>query len=133
MNSAFVADTHPIVWFAAQPKRLSRRAARAFAAYQTGEATLFVPAPVVLETWFLRKNGRIRERASLDGWWNAIASPSLILEPMTGEDVIAAERLDWDHSDVFDRLIVVCARRLGMPLITADVAIAESELTQILW
>ena len=133
MTTRFVTDTHPIVWLAAARRKLGRRAARAFAAYEAGEATLFVPAPVVLETWFLRKNGRIRERSSLGSWWTVIASPSLAFEPMTGEDVVEAERLDWAHDDVFDRLIVACARRLGLPLITADAAITKSELVEVIW
>ena len=129
----YVTDTHPLVWLAAGQRKLGRKAARAFRAYAEGEATLFVPAPVVLETWFLRKNGRIRERHSLGSWWSAIASPSLVFEPMTAEDVIEADRLAWGHGDVYDRLIVACARRLGAPLITADAEIAGSGLVDVIW
>ncbi len=133
MNDAFVTDTHPVVWLAADRKKLGRRAARAFDAYEAGEATLYVPAPVVLETWFLRKNGRIRASTSLGSWWDSVASPSLLFEPMTGEDVVQAERLHWEHVDVFDRLIVACALRLGLPLVTADAAITDSTLVEVVW
>ena len=133
MKRSFVTDTHPIVWLAADRRKLGRAAARAFAAYEEGQATLFVPAPVVLETWFLRKNGRIRERTSVGSWWAAIASPALAFEPMTAEDVVEAERLAWRHDDVYDRLIVACAVRLGLPLITADSAITDSKLVDVVW
>ncbi len=129
----FVTDTHPLVWQAAQPRKLGRRAARAFAAYEAGDAVLYVPAPVVLESWFLVKNGRIRHDTSVEAWWRQLASPALILEPMPAEDVFAAGRLDWHHDDVFDRLIVACALRLGLPLVTADRSITDSGLVDVLW
>lgn len=129
----FVTDTHPIVWLAAQPRKLGRRAERAFAAYEAGAAVLYVPAPVVLETWFLAKNGRLRRPTTVREWWRAIASPSLVFEPMTAEDVLEAEQLAWRHDDVFDRLIVACALRLGLPLVTADEAITDSGLVDVVW
>lgn len=134
MLDSFVIDTHALIWFAADvPKKLGRRARAALAAHERGAAVLHVPAPVVLETWFLARAGRIRLNTSLSRWWEQIAGPTLILEPMTAEDVLTAARLDWSHPDVYDRLIVAAALRLGLPLITADSAIEESRLVETVW
>ncbi|MFL5404749.1 MAG: hypothetical protein ACJ79O_02715 [Myxococcales bacterium] len=47
---------------------------------------------------------------------------------------MAASELDWDHKDVFDRLIVVaCALRLDLPLITGDAVITDWGGVQIQW
>lgn len=52
-------------------------------------------------------------------------SPELVHEPMSEADVREAARLDWEHRDLFDRLIVAAARRLGLPLLTRDRAITD--------
>jgi len=35
--------------------------------------------------------------------------------------------------DIFDRLVVAEAQRLGVPLITRDTAISASELVEVVW
>jgi PIN domain nuclease of toxin-antitoxin system len=52
---------------------------------------------------------------------------------LTAGDVLAAGELDWDHEDVFDRLIVACALRLDLPLITGDAAITDWAGVRIHW
>lgn len=134
MRQGFVVDTHALIWFAADlPRKLGRRARAAFQAFEAGAAVLHVPAPVVLETWFLARAGRIQLETSLGRWWEEIAGPSLVLEPLTAEDVLAAAGLAWHHKDVYDRLIVAAALRLGLPLITADSVIEESGLVSTVW
>ena len=121
MTNSFVTDTHPLVFYAANVlKRLGRKARSAFEAFEAGKATLYVPAPVVLETWMLARAGKLKLRTTLGAWWRDLESAGLVYEPLEGGDVIAASELDWDHNDLFDRLIVSTVRRLELPLITAD-------------
>ncbi|MFZ5469030.1 MAG: hypothetical protein ACOZIN_06270 [Myxococcota bacterium] len=47
-----------------------------------------------------------------------------------GRDRLA---LAWNHGDVYDRLVVACARRLGVPLTTADAEITDSKLVKVIW
>ena len=124
--NAFIVDTHPLVWFAAgRLQKLGRRARPAFLAFERGEAILYVPAPVAIETWFLVRNGTLRPRSSFGAWWQEIARPELVHVELTHADVLAAAELDWAHTDPFDRMIVATARRLGVPLLTGDAAITD--------
>jgi PIN domain nuclease of toxin-antitoxin system len=126
VSDSFVTDTHPLVFYAADAvNRLGRKARKAFDAFEAGQATLYVPAPVVLETWMLARAGKVKLRTTLGAWWRDLESAGLVYEPLNGSDVIAASELDWAHNDLFDRLIVSTARRLELPLITADGAITE--------
>lgn len=134
MRDRFVIDTHALIWYVDDlPRKLGRRARAALDACARGDALLHVPAPVVLETWFLARAGRIRLQTSLARWWEQASGPTLILEPMTAEDVLTAADLDWTHQDAYDRLIVAAALQLELPLITADSAIEESGLVETVW
>jgi len=134
VTDSFVTDTHPLVFYAADAvKRLGRRARGAFEAFEAGKATLYVPAPVVLETWMLARAGKLKLRTTLGAWWRDLESAGLVYEPLEGADVIAASELDWGHNDLFDRLIVSTARRLDLPLITADGAITAWGGVSVHW
>jgi PIN domain nuclease of toxin-antitoxin system len=132
--NAFVTDTHPLVYFAgSRERRLGRKALAAFRAFEAGQAVLYVPATVVLETWLLALGGRLPLRGSLARWWQQMEGPGLVHVELTAADVLAAGELDWDHKDVFDRLIVACALRLDLPLITGDAAITDWAGVPIHW
>ncbi len=94
---------------------------------------LYVPAPVVAETWFNAKRGVIRLETTLARWWQRIMNPQLCFEPLFAEDVFTAAELNWRHQDVQDRLIVATAMRLDVPLITADAEITDWGGIPVLW
>ncbi len=134
MTSILVLDTHPLLWYAAgTEKKLGPVGRKAFHAYAAGTGAFYVPAPVVIETWFLSLNGAIRLDGSIAGWWQRIASPTLHHVDLSHEDVMEAARLDWDHDDPFDRLIVAIARRLECPLLTKDARIQAFEGVETVW
>ena len=132
--AAVVVDTHPLVWYACgTTRRLSSRAKRVFEQFERGACSLLVPAPVLLELWFLSLNGTIAAEPSFRGWWRAMARDCLVEVPLEHEDVLAASELAWKHRDPQDRLIVATARRLDCPLLTADDAIHASGTVEALW
>ena len=51
---------------------------------------------------------------------------------MDAEDILDFER-DTSVSEMHDRIIVGVARRLGVPLLTADRNITASGLIEIVW
>src|SRR4051812_7621169 len=119
MTDLFVVDTHPLLFYAGdQLRKLGRKARQVFDHFEQGRATLFVPAPVVLETWLLARNGTIELETSLQSWWRRVSRPGLVQIDLSAEDIFAAERLDWRHRDFFDRLVVATARRLDCALVT---------------
>jgi PIN domain nuclease of toxin-antitoxin system len=132
--SAYVLDTHPLVFYAARKlSKLGRKARNAFEEFERGEACLYVPAPVVIETWQLALNGTIMLSTSLDAWWAEIQVDELVQIDLTAEDVLRGASLDWEHDDLFDRLIVATALRLDCPLLTRDGAITEWAGVETVW
>ncbi|MFZ5469849.1 MAG: type II toxin-antitoxin system VapC family toxin [Myxococcota bacterium] len=129
-----MTDTHPLVWFAAaRLRKLSKRARAAFEAYESGRLDLYVPMPVVLETWLLAQGGVIRVETSLERWWRRLRNPRLHFQDISAEDVFAASALGWHHRDLYDRLIVATALALGLPLLTADSAISDWGGVEVVW
>jgi PIN domain nuclease of toxin-antitoxin system len=114
-------------------RRLSARAKSAFERFERGSCSLLVPAPVLLELWFLSLNGTIDARPSLRRWWRAMARDTLVDVPLEHEDVLAASELAWTHRDPQDRLIVAIALRLDCPLLTADEAIHDWGGVEVVW
>lgn len=138
MAEGYVVDTHALLFYASdRTRKLGPRARRAFAAFERGDAFLMVPAPVVLETWMLWQGGRLQVPTTLAAWWRAVQREELVHTPLTHEDILEAAGLEWSHRDPYDRLIVACARRLDLPLLTRDAEItAWAEATggaEVVW
>jgi PIN domain nuclease of toxin-antitoxin system len=133
-DNALVTDTHPLLHFAlGNDKRLSRKARKAFQQFEQGALTLYIPAPVVFESWLLWLGGKIEVPTTLNAWWKSLDGPGLVHVELNHDDVLAASELDWDHRDVFDRLIVVMAQRIGVPLLSADEKIREFADVETVW
>ncbi len=132
----YLTDTHAILWHLfITPRRLGPAAQVAFAEADAGQARIIVPAVVVAEMIAVVERGRLpgvtvvalltqlhRMQYSANYWL-------LALRPAT---VIASHTLTA-IPDIFDRLIVAEARRLGLPLITRDQGIRASNLVTVVW
>jgi PIN domain nuclease of toxin-antitoxin system len=133
-DEVYVTDTHPLIWFSGgQPRKLGRKARALFEAFEAGEIEIRAPVPVVIETWFLARNGTIKPKTSLSAWWRDTTRAGVVIEPLLGEDVLVASDLDWAHRDPFDRMIVAMVQRLDHKLITIDESIAECGLVEVVW
>jgi PIN domain nuclease of toxin-antitoxin system len=132
--SAVVTDTHPLVWYATgKTRKLSATARRLFSKVEAGSCSLHVPAPVLLELWFLSQNGTIQATPSFRRWWSSVQTPSIVEVPLEHDDILAASALTTGHRDVFDRLLVVVSNRLDLPLLTADETIREMNACEVVW
>lgn len=132
--SAYVVDTNAVVHFAAnRMSKLGKAARRVFEAYEAGQATLYVPAPVAMELWMLALGGTIRTELGFARWWAQLRTTGFVAVELSGDDVAAAANLSWRHRDIFDRLIVVTALRLDCPLVTGDREITEWGGVDVVW
>jgi PIN domain nuclease of toxin-antitoxin system len=134
VGSVFVLDTHSLIFYAAgQLSKLGKEARKLFSRFEEGQVFFYVPAPVAVELWMLVNNGRVGIKTSFRAWWAEIIRPQLLATELSMEDVLAASELDWAHSDIFDRLIVATALRLGCPLVTRDAAITDWGGVDVIW
>jgi len=130
----YVADTHPFVWYlTGQNRKLGRAATRVFRRMERGLDEVRLSVASLFEIGLLMERGRLRTALGWEGWLSAArATPGLGIDPIDLENVVQAREL-VALVDPFDRLIAAAALRLGAPLLTADVRVAESGLVKVVW
>ena len=129
-----VCDTHALVWFlSGQRRRLGRRALALLDRASSGLGEIRVSVASLHEVAILLERGRLRSLGDWGGWIERVkAAPGLGLEPVTIEDVEHARDFSM-LDDPFDRLVAGTARRLSIPLISADERIRGSRLVAVVW
>ncbi|MDQ3032740.1 MAG: type II toxin-antitoxin system VapC family toxin [Myxococcota bacterium] len=122
-------DTHVVLWWFEQPKRLSAAQRRALSKASDTRA-LGVCDATLWEIALLVEAGRVRLSVPIDVWL-ARATAAPLVERCGVTPAIAREMIDltstrgWDPAD---RILVATARVLGVPLVTSDARITESRL-----
>jgi PIN domain nuclease of toxin-antitoxin system len=110
-------DTHALLWFAADDRRLSRRAAKAMDA---DDAELFVSAATVWELAIKTSLGRLTLPLTVDRYLAAKLGEGYRLLDVTWVHAARTEGLPWHHRDPFDRLLAAQAIVESLPVVTKD-------------
>ena len=128
----YLADTHALVWFLAEPKKLGGRAARIFAGLGTSTEIL-VSAISLWEVALLHDEGHLRLVEGFSAWCDALAALSGIrIEPLLRDDVEQARSLAGLR-DPSDRLIAGTSLRLGVPVISKDRRMQTDARLRLVW
>ena len=115
-------DTHPLLWAAGAPDRLS---AEARALLSAPEHEVWFSAASVWEVAIkcglgradFQVNPRLLRRGLLDNGYHEL--------PVGSEHAVAIDSLPPLHKDPFDRLLVAQATVEGITLLTADAWVAQ--------
>jgi PIN domain nuclease of toxin-antitoxin system len=124
-------DTHVLLWWHLEPRRLSREQRRAIARADDTHA-LGVSDASMLEVAQLVERGRVRLNIPIDHWLSRATAGPLVervgISPAIAREVVDLQiTRDWDPAD---RVLVATARVLGIPLVTSDGRIVDSELVE---
>ena len=130
----FVTDTHALIHhLTGRKNRLGRRARRIFDRVERGIDTILVPFTVLEELMLLSESDKIRlplpfrdlivSFAQADNFDLGVNDTQLLLE--------AAALIGI--RDPYDRMITAQARVAGLPLITGDDKIQQSNLVRTVW
>ncbi len=112
---------------------MSKAALQAFTDAEMGNAYVYVPAMVLLETAILQRHGRIDLKGGFLRWTKSVLRNSGFgVAPLEPEVINASVEYSF-NKDPFDRVIVATASELAFPLITKDSNITDSGLVEILW
>lgn len=127
----YVADTHALFWYLTNFPRLGAQASVAFDEGARGQAVIYVPAIVLAELYYLNE----KQQRPLDfraEYARLQTGGQFVFVPFAPEDV-----LDFDGTvsvpEMHDRIIDGSARRLGAACLSADLAIAASQLVPVVW
>lgn len=127
-------DTHVLLWLAMEPKRLSRPATGAISrAAKTG--AIAIASITLLECAWLIAKGRVRTPGSVTSALGELleATAADVLELTADIAATAVQLPDTVPTDPADRLIVATAIVHGIPLVTRDSRIADSETCRTIW
>jgi PIN domain nuclease of toxin-antitoxin system len=131
----YVADAHAVVWRFFAPQRVGPAAQAAFDAAHAGAARIYLPAVALAEVIMVIEKQRLpgvpmAQLINRLQWMQSSSNYELL--PLLPETVMASHRLTA-IPDIFDRLIVAEAQRLGFPLISRDPVIRASNLVRVVW
>lgn len=127
-----VVDTHALVMWVSEPRRLSRAAARALdRADRVG-----VPDIVLWELAMLFERKRLSvEDDDVEGWLDDVVAQTRVeLLPVTPAIAVRSTRLSAKfHGDPADRLIAATAAVHGAPLVSADEKLRAFTGIEVVW
>ncbi len=126
-------DTHILLWWFEDGKRLSRKQARVLRRRDPSRP-LLVSDISLWEVATLLSLGRIRLRLPLRDWLEHATAPPLVqrvgITPAVAADVAALP--DHLHRDPADRILISTARVFGAQLVTQDQRIVDASVVDTL-
>jgi PIN domain nuclease of toxin-antitoxin system len=124
-------DTHILVHWLADPKRLSRDQVRILDEIVRRRETAAISAITLLEVALLSSGGRLRMKLTADEVFNELeGNPLFRVLPLTVDVAKEVSSLSALR-DPADRVIVATARLHGLRLLTADQRIIESNVVSV--
>jgi PIN domain nuclease of toxin-antitoxin system len=118
-------DTHVVLWWRANSRRLGTEAREAIA----GADVAYVSVVSAWEVAIKVSVGKLRIPGSFE---EAIDDSGLSKLPLTFSHAAALAELPFHHRDPFDRMLIVQARQEGLTIVTADRKFEPYDAT-ILW
>ncbi|MDY6806451.1 MAG: type II toxin-antitoxin system VapC family toxin [Cyanobacteriota bacterium] len=133
--TAVIADTHTIIWYLNQSKRLSKTAEAALNTAVVGGNCIYVSAISVVEITYLVERYRLPEEA-LTLLIDAFSDRETALEivPLNLAVARTIRQIPRDVvPDMPDRIIAATALYLNLPLVTRDLQIQRLTEIQTIW
>lgn len=133
--TAVIADTHTIIWYLNQSKRLSKTAEAALNTAVVGGNSIYVSAISVVEITYLVERYRLPEEA-LTLLIDAFSDRETALEivPLNLAVARTIRQIPRDVvPDMPDRIIAATALYLNLPLVTRDLQIQRLTEIQTIW
>jgi PIN domain nuclease of toxin-antitoxin system len=132
LSSRFLLDTHIVIRWLAEPKKLSRDQTRALHEAVRRQEPVAVSAITLLEIALLFSEGRIRSDIPVDELLGQLEeNPAFQVLPLTASVAVEVAALNGSLRDPADRVIVATARLRKLRLITSDQRIIESKLVPV--
>lgn len=131
-----VLDTHALIWWVNEDKKLSSRALKAINKEIADEGGQIIISSIT--TWeiaLLIKKGRLALTMDIDDWIDTISSIECVrFVPIDNDVAIQSVRLPGEfHPDPADRMITALARHLSVALVSSDQKIRAYKHVKTIW
>lgn len=130
-----VIDTHVLVWWAGSTGDLSAKARRAIERTLKDQGEVIISSISAWEIAMLVQKGRLLMSMEVERWLDEVAAiDGVRFHPVDNEVAVKSASLPGElHNDPADRMIVATARKLAVPLVTADEKILNYDHVQTIW
>jgi PIN domain nuclease of toxin-antitoxin system len=127
-----VLDTCALIWWSLDPDKLSQRAKEACQQMEQ-EKNCLVPSTAIWEIAIKIKNHKLDLGVSIDEYIATLKKSDVVrIIPIDEEIWLESVKLEWEHRDPADRVVVAVAKRNQAAIITADQKIA-SFYSLVIW
>jgi len=130
-----VIDTHVLVWWVSGVDALSAAADKVIKKTLAGDSEVIISSISAWEISMLIENGRLVLSMDVESWIDEVSQiDGVRFVPVDNEIGIKSTMLPGEfHKDPADRIIVATARKLAVPLVTADEKIIHYEHVKTVW
>ena len=130
-----VLDTHVLLWWVSRSEALSAVAEKAIKRTLAEGSEVIVSAISAWEVSMLIDKERLILSMDVESWFDEVSQiDGVRFMPVDNEIGIKSTVLPGDfHKDPADRMIVATARKLAVPLVTADEKIRNYEHVRTIW
>ena len=130
-----VIDTHILVWWVSGVETLSTAAKKAIKNTLSNGGEVLVSSISAWEIAMLVEKGRLVLSMDVESWLDEVSQiDGVRLLPVDNEIGVKSTALPGEfHKDPADRMIVATARKLAVPLVTADEKILQYEHVKTIW
>ena len=129
-----VIDTHTLIWWVSGDKSLSE-AANKIINKTLIDSEIIISTISAWEISMLIEKGRLILGMDIESWLKEVAAiEGVRFMPVDNEIVIKSTKLPGEfHKDPADRIIVATARKLAVPLVTADEKLIDYQHVKTIW
>lgn len=130
-----VIDTHVLVWWVSGNDSLSAKAKASIQKALSGDGEVYISSITAWEIAMLVEKGRLALSMDVESWLDEVSNiDGVRFLSVDNEIAIKSAVLPGVfHKDPADRIIVATARKLALPLITADEKILRYEHVKTIW
>ncbi len=130
-----VIDTHVLIWFVNGSEQLSKIAKDTINQTIASDDEIIISSMSTWEIAMLINKNRLVLSMDIESWLNNIEKiQGFRFVPVDNEIAYKSTQLPGEfHKDPADRMIVATARKLAIPLITADQKIRTYEHITTIW
>lgn len=130
-----ILDTHVLLWWVNGSDSLSKVAEKAIRKTLSQGSEIIVSSITAWEVSMLIEKGRLTLSMDVESWFAEISQiDGVRFLPVDNETAIKSTVLPGNfHKDPADRMIVATARKLAVPLVTADEKIRNYEHVKTIW